>query len=151
MRKISLLKLKLIARIIVLAVRVENLMLCDFQWNWWYLPNYLDFCWRKMSKVESRLYLGHLQNEVIPLVEELFPNKDFIFIHDSAPIHHERIVQNCLKESLSSWFIKNVDWVPNFPAFNALCCFFWDKAQQNWYEGCHCKPLSSIEGLKRLE
>ena len=55
-----------------------------------------------MSKVESRLYLGHLQNEVIPLVEELFPNKDFIFIHDRAPIHHERKVQNCLKENLSS-------------------------------------------------
>ena len=38
-------------------------------------------------KVNGASYLMHLRDDLIPPVEAMYPNKDFTFVHDSAPSH----------------------------------------------------------------
>ena len=63
------------------------------------------FLGEKGLKINGNLYLEHSQNQMIPSLEELFPNTDFIFIQDSAFSHRARKVQNFLKERLNSRFV----------------------------------------------
>lgn len=141
MRKISLFKLKIIAKIIVFTLRVESRVWCwakiiinKFPVNWWYQQELLSkelldhfLLEKKVTKINWHIYLEHLQNEMIPSPEKLFPSNDFIFIRDSAPSTCARKVQNFSKEMLTSHFVENFDWPPNSPDCKSLDYFFLDK------------------------
>lgn len=43
------------------------------------------FVREKVPEIDGNLYCEHLQNEMIPWLEEDFPNNDFIFIQETAP------------------------------------------------------------------
>ena len=94
-------------------------------------------------------YLKHLRNDVIPAVEAMYPNKDFIFVQDSAPSHRANQVQNFLKQKLKSRFVKNTDWPPKSPDCNHLDYYFWDRVQEKVYDGRYCYPLATIDELRR--
>lgn len=106
------------------------------------------FCWKKGLKINRNLNLENLQNEIIPCLEELFPNY-FISLQDGLPCHRGRKFQDFLKEKLNSRLVGNFEWPPNSPDCNSLDYFFWDKLQQKPYEGRHCKPFPSIQELKK--
>ena len=45
------------------------------------------------GRVAANDYLGILGDQVLPMVQTLFPHKDAIFQDDNAPIHTARTVQ----------------------------------------------------------
>jgi hypothetical protein len=50
------------------------------------------------GRITAREYVDRLGNQVHPMNETLFPNKDAVFQDDSAPIHTARIVWSWFKE-----------------------------------------------------
>ena len=58
----------------------------------------------------SRSYLEHLRNDLIPTMKKFYLNNNFIFIQDSASSHRVKIVQNFLREELKSRFVANMEW-----------------------------------------
>ena len=67
------------------------------------------FTGEKRLKRSENLYLEHLQNQMIPPLEVLFPDNVSIFIQDRAPSHIAKKIQNFLKERLKSPLVKNID------------------------------------------
>ena len=78
-------------------------------------------------KVNGASYLKHLRDDIVPAVEAMYPNKDFISVQDSAPSHCASQVQNLLKQKLKSRFVKNTDSPPKSPDSNPLDYYFWDR------------------------
>ena len=78
-------------------------------------------------KVNGASYLKHLRDDIVPAVEAMYPNKDFISVQDSAPSHCASQVQNLLKQKLKSRFVKNTDSPPKSPDSNSLDYYFWDR------------------------
>ena len=66
-------------------------------------------------KVNGASYLKHLRDNLIPVVEAMYPNKYFTFVEDSASLHRTNQVQNFLKQKLKPRLVKNTDWPPKFP------------------------------------
>ena len=55
----------------------------------------------------SRSYLDHLRNNLIPAVKKLYPNNNFILIQDSASSYRAKIAQNFLWKELKSRFLNS--------------------------------------------
>ena len=100
-------------------------------------------------KVNETSYPKHIRDNLIPAVEAMYPNKDFTFVQDSAPSHRANQVQNFLKQKLKSRFVKNTDWPPKSPDCNPLDYYFWDRIQENVYDGRYCHLFAKIDELKR--
>ena len=47
-----------------------------------------------------------------PAMKELYPNKNFIFVQDSAPFYRTNTVQCFFREELKSRFVANTEWSP---------------------------------------
>ena len=47
-----------------------------------------------------------------PAMKELYPNKNFIFVQDSAPFYRTNTVQCFFREELKSRFVANIEWSP---------------------------------------
>ena len=71
-------------------------------------------------KYNSRSYLQHPRNDLIPAMKEIYPNSNFIFIQDSGPSHRAKIVQNFLREELKSRFVANIELPPSSPHCHPL-------------------------------
>ena len=74
----------------------------------------------KGIKVNGTSYMKHLRDVLIRPVEAMYPNKDFIFVQDTAPSHHTNQVQNSLKQKLKFRFVKNTTWPPKLPDYSPL-------------------------------
>ena len=57
-------------------------------------------------------------------------------------------VQQYLKDTLKSRFVKNTEWPPPSPDCNHLDYFFWNNVQEKVYQGRHCEPFENTEELK---
>ena len=75
-------------------------------------------------KVNEASYLKHLRDDLISPVEAMYPNKDFTFVQDSAPLCRASQVQNFLKQKLKSRLVKNTDWPPKSSDCNPLDYYF---------------------------
>ena len=75
-------------------------------------------------KVNGTSYLKHLRDDLISPVEAMYPNKDFTFVQDSAPLYRASQVQNFLKQKLKSRLVKNTDWPPKSSDCNPLDYYF---------------------------
>ena len=82
-------------------------------------------------KSDSRSYLEHLKNDLIPVMKEIYPNNNFIFMQDTAPSHRAKIVRNVLREELKSRFVANTEWSPSSPDCNPLDYYFWNQVKKN--------------------
>ena len=60
-------------------------------------------------KLNGASYLKPLRGDLIPAVEAMYPDIDFILVQDSAPSHRVNQVQNFLKQGLKSRFVKSTD------------------------------------------
>ena len=100
-------------------------------------------------KVNGASYLKHLRDDSIPTVEALYPYKDFTFVQDSAPSHYANQVQNFLKQTLESRFVKNTDWPTKSADCNPLDNYFRDHVQEKVHNGCYCYLFATIDELKR--
>ena len=100
-------------------------------------------------KVNEASYLKHLRDDLISPVEAMYPNKDFTFVQDSAPLYRASQVQNFLKLKLKSRLVKNTDWSPKSPDCNPLDYYFWDRVQEKVYDGSYWYPFATIDDMKR--
>ena len=101
------------------------------------------FAGRSNLKSNSRSYLEHLRNDLIPAMKELYPNNNFTFIQDSVPSHRAKIVQNVLREEFKSRFVANTEWLPASPGCNSLYYYLWSEVKEKVYSGHHAKPFES--------
>ena len=99
--------------------------------------------------MNGAFYLKHLRDDLISAIGAMYPNKDFTFMQDSAPLHCANQVQNFLKQKLKSRFAENTDWPPKSPDSNPLDYYFWDRVQEKVYDGRYCYPFAMIDELKR--
>jgi len=61
-------------------------------------------------------YLRVLKTKMLPQVQEWFPNKQYTFMHDSAPCHKARTVSKFLSDNQ----VKVLDWPGNSPDLNPI-------------------------------
>lgn len=99
-------------------------------------------------KTNSKSYLKHLKEELVPAMKRLYPNNNFTFIQDSAPSHRANIIQNYLRDELKSRFVANTAWPPSSPDCNPLDYFFWNEVKEQVYMGRHGKPFRNEKELK---
>ena len=104
---------------------------------------------RSNLKTNAKSYLQHLKKDLLPAMNELYPNKDFTFIQDSAPSHRAKTVQHFLQSELSTRFVPNTEWPPSSPDCNLLDYYFWNDVKERVYMGRHGKPFESEEELKQ--
>lgn len=61
--------------------------------------------WRIGDRLNGQVYLDILDNVMLPSVEQLFPNNNFVYQQDNCPIHTARIVKQ--------WFsMNNIELLP---------------------------------------
>ena len=53
-----------------------------------------------------------------------------------------------LNKKLMPRFVKSSEWPPLSPDCNILDFLFWNKFQENVYEGCHLKPFYNVNELQ---
>ena len=61
-------------------------------------------------RIKSQDYIKILSDQIYPIVEELFPEGDAIFLYDNAPIHTVRIVSEWQGKHSSE--VENLIWLP---------------------------------------
>ena len=81
-------------------------------------------------KSNSRSYLQHLRNDIMPVMKELYPNNNFIFIQESAPSHRTKIVQDFLRKELKPIFVANTELPSFFPDCKPLDYYFWSEVKE---------------------
>ena len=122
----------------------------NFRKRLWYSLCQPFFIGGNRIKMNGASYLKHLRDDLIPAVEALYPNKDFISMQDSAPSHCTNQVQNFLEQKLKSEFVKNTDWPPKSPDCNPLDYYFWDRVPERVYDCRYCYLFATIDELKRI-
>ena len=100
-------------------------------------------------KVSANIYKKHLEKQFFPEVEQLMNGTSWIFLQNSALSHRSNLVQNLLKEKLSSKFIKHTEWPPSSPDCNPLDYHFCNKTKEKVYEDHFGQPLKSEDELKK--
>ena len=55
---------------------------------------------KKGLKVSAKNYRKHLQKELFPAINKIYPRKDWIFIQDGATPHTINLIQDFLKETI---------------------------------------------------
>ena len=100
------------------------------------------FVGKSNLKSNSRPYLEHLRNDLIPVMK-VYLNNNFIFIQDSAPSNRAKIGQIFLREELKSIFVASMEGPPSFPDCYPLEYYFWKEVKEKVYSGHHAKPTES--------
>ena len=70
------------------------------------------------GKINSQDYLGILGNQLLPMVQGLFPEGIAIFQDDNAPIHTARIVKEWHEEHCNE--VEHLIWPPQSPDLNII-------------------------------
>lgn len=82
----------------------------------WISYNGMGICWKIDGRFVSQNYIRILENVMMPSVEQLYPNNDFVFQQDNCPVHTANIVK--------TWFqnnnIETLPWVANSPDINPV-------------------------------
>jgi len=95
---------------------VKLMVSCGFSWNGVTKPFFVD---PKLTKVNGRLYTKHLKTQLIPAIEKLYPDNNYIFVQDGASSHTSDICQEFLESKLKkSQFVASNEWPPNSPDLN---------------------------------
>ena len=88
------------------------------------------------TKVNAEVYTRHLRRELIPAIERLYANNDFIFVQDRASSHTSRLCQDFLREKLKkkNRFVASDQWPLYSPDLNPLEFYFWNQLKKTFYE-----------------
>ena len=102
---------------------------------------------KKGLKVSAKNYRKHLQKELFPAINKIYPRKDWIFIQDGATPHTINLIQDFLKETIPWRYIKKDQWPPKSPDNNPLDYYFWNKVKTKVYEDRLNTPFESEEEM----
>lgn len=89
-----------------------------FSVNVWGWISYHDIgmCWEIEGRFNAVNYVNILENVMLPSVQQIYPQNNFIFQHDYSPVHTANIV--------NQWFQQNnveqLQWVPKSPDLNPI-------------------------------
>ena len=86
------------------------------------------------EKVNTETYVALLKNFLIPDFEDLFPNKDYVFMQDGASSHTSRVTQEFLDQNVPE-FIKKDEWPPQSADCNPMDYGIWEILKQKIYSG----------------
>ena len=122
---------------------------CVVSWNGVSMPFFVN---PAKTKINARFYTDHLENELIPAINEMYPHGDAIFVQDGASSHTSNLCQNYLAKKFGrDGFVNKNQWPPHSPELNPLDYYFWDAVQVKVYEGRR-EPFTSVEELQaRIE
>ena len=101
------------------------------------------------EKVNQISFKKHLEEDLIPALEQLYPRKDFVYLQDGAPSHRAQTVQQYLAKKLKTRFVKREEWPPNSPDISPLDYFFWNQIKNKVYHKRHCTPFKSLDELRQ--
>ena len=73
-------------------------------------PFFLDTA---VAKVTGVYYTNHLEKDLLPECNRLYPDNSYIFMQDGAPSHTSKVCQKKLMEKRGKKFIKGTEWPPN--------------------------------------
>jgi hypothetical protein len=69
------------------------------------------------DRITAREYVDRLGNQVQPMIQTLFPNKDAVFQGDNAPIHTAETVQSWFEEHEGE--LRHLPWPEQSPHLNS--------------------------------
>ena len=92
------------------------------------------FVGKQGVKVNAINYKKHLEKQLFPAIERIYPRNDWIFLQDGASSHTSNLVQEFLNETIPRRFIKKDQWPPNSPDTNPLDYYFWNQVKTNVYK-----------------
>lgn len=75
-----------------------------------------ELCWVK-SSMDAGVYIATLKNFLIPSIEKLHPDDDFIFQQDGAPCHMAKLTKSWFERQSLPWIS---DWPPQSPDLNPI-------------------------------
>ena len=97
-------------------------------------------------KFTGAYYTKHLRTQLLPACEKLYPGNDYILLQDGESSHTSNLCQNYLRKTLGyGRFVSKTLWPPKSPDLNVLDYYFWNKVQENVYEGHHSAAFESLE------
>ena len=105
-----------------------------------------------MAKVNAGVYTKHLKTQLMPAIEKLYPDGDFIYVQDGASSHTSNLCQDFLLEHLKkkSRFVAYDEWPPYSCDLNPLDYYFWSKLKNVVYaERRGNGSFQSLEELKK--
>ena len=95
-------------------------------------------------------YQKHLRQQLLPDLDQLYPEGNCIYVQDGATSHTATSTQDFLKETLGKGrFLSKTQWPPSSPNCNVLDYYLWDHISKRVYEGRNGVPFENEEQLKR--
>jgi inhibitor of nuclear factor kappa-B kinase subunit alpha len=94
-------------------------------------------------KVNTDVYIGLLEQHLVPWLRKNYPEGNYVFQQDGAPAHTSNRTQKWMAENLANFWSKEV-WPPSSPDLNPLDYSVWGVL-----EGKACKTSHpSVDALK---
>lgn len=120
---------------------------CCVSWNG---KTGLFFVNPQETKVTADSFIQHLERELLPACEVLYPLGDYILVIDGATSHSAKKTQQYL-QTYAPRFLPANRWPPTSPDLNPLDYYVWDALQEKVYEG-RTEPFGSLDELRaRIE
>lgn len=98
------------------------------------------------TKVTSAVFVEHLERDLLPACETLYPHGDYILVLDGATSHTAKKTQDFLR-MYAPRFIPSDKWPPSSPDLNPMDYYVWDALQEKVYAGRR-EPFSNLDELK---
>ena len=68
------------------------------------------------SNIDSKKYCQILQDGFLPVLDWFYPEGDFVFVHDNAPVHSSEEARKWMED----WQISASEWPPQSPDLNVI-------------------------------
>jgi hypothetical protein len=118
---------------------------CCVSWNG---KTEIFFVNPQQTKVTSEVFVEHLEQELLPACEVLFPHGDYILVLDGATSHSAKRTQDYLR-TYAPRFVSAEKWPPTSPDLNPMDYYVWDALQEKVYEGRR-DPFTSLDELQTM-
>lgn len=83
-------------------------------WGWMNYHN-AGMCHRINGRFNSQNYIHILENVMLPSVQQIFPENNYIYLHDNCPVHTARVVSQWFQEQnieVLQWVARSADINP---------------------------------------
>jgi hypothetical protein len=98
--------------------------------------------------INAIIYQDLLRQHVVPWIQRMYPDGNYVFQQDSAQAHTAQTTQQFLKETIAEFWTP-ADWQPYSPDLNPLdfsvCSILQEKAQATPHTSLAalCRPITS--------